>query len=159
MESSEIVTTLKKCSLFRHLDDVELDTLTNLCAIEEYRAGETIYIQGRSENRLYVLSKGQVSFHRSYRLHNSRTADTVVYILRETDNRRLFGGWCTLVGAEHIFMCSAKCDKDSRIVVFKSEHIRELMDDKPDIHIKILEMLVLLLRGRLESSFDSFESV
>ncbi|MBN1653144.1 MAG: cyclic nucleotide-binding domain-containing protein [Deltaproteobacteria bacterium] len=159
MESDEILTTLKKCELFKHLDNDELDTLAKLCAVEEYGAGETIYGQGETGDRLYILSKGQVSLNRNYKLHTSRNADVVVYVLRETSNRRLIGGWCTLVGKEHVFMCSARCDRDSRLVVIDGKFINDLMADKPDIRIKILEKLILLLRGRLESSYESFESI
>jgi hypothetical protein len=64
-----------------------------------------------------------------------------------------------LVGKEHIHMCSAKCDRVSRIVVIDGASLRDFILDKPDIHIKIIEMLIVILRGRLESSYDSFESI
>jgi CRP-like cAMP-binding protein len=159
MESGEIIKTLKKCDLFRHLDDDELGNLADLCTIEEHGAGTMMYGQGQRGNLLYILSKGQVSLHRHYKLDDSRTANVVVYILRETSSRRLIGGWCALVGKEHVFMSSARCDKDSRLIVIDGANLRNFMVDKPDIRIKILEMLVLLLRGRLESSYDSFESI
>jgi CRP-like cAMP-binding protein len=159
MEPSEISTTLRKCELFRSLDEHELDRLADLCILETHRAGETVYGQGQSGDRLYVVSKGQVSLLRKYRLTGSRTADVRVFLLKETDNRRLFGGWCALVGKEHAFMCSARCDRDSRLVVIDGANIRKLMVDHSDIRIKILEVLVLLLRGRLESSYESFESI
>jgi CRP/FNR family cyclic AMP-dependent transcriptional regulator len=159
MESSEIVTTLRNCDLFKHLDESELDALASLCTVEVHRAGGTIYSQGQIGDRLYILSKGQVSLHRDYKLSNLRTAHIAVYVLRETGNRRLIGGWCTLVGKEHVFLCSAECDKDSRLVVIDSRHVKSLMANNPDIRIKILETLVLLLRGRLESSYYSFESL
>ena len=159
MQTGEIIETLNKCELFRHLDDGELNTLAGLCTLEQNRAGETIYNQGEIGNRLYILSSGQVTLHRSYLLHGSRSADVAVFVLRETDSRRLFGGWCALVGKDHSFMCSARCDRDSKLVVIDGASIRSFVVGKVDIRVKILEMLVVLLRGRLESSYDTFESI
>lgn len=159
MESDEIIETLKKCELFKDLNDEELNKLADLCTLEKRRAGETMYTQGQPGEKLYLLSKGQVSLHRNYLLHKSRVADVVVYISRETSNRRLIGGWFALVGKEHVHMCSAKCDKDSRLIVIDGAGLRNLVLDKPDVRIKIIEMLIIILRGRLESSYDSFESI
>jgi CRP-like cAMP-binding protein len=159
MESSEIVETLKKCDLFKYLDDEELNRVANLCTIVKHGAGKTIFGQGQRGDRLYVLSKGQVSLHRKYKLHDSRMADAVVYVLRETSSRRLIGGWCALVGKDHVYMSSAKCDKASRLIAIDGKHLRDFIVARPDIRIKIIEKLVLLLRGRLESVYDSFESV
>jgi CRP-like cAMP-binding protein len=159
MKTDEISTTLKKCELFRALDDNELQRLSGCCTVETHRAGETVYGQGQSGDRLWILYRGQVSLLRKYHLTGGRTADVRVFLLKETDNRRLFGGWYALVGKEHDFLCTATCDRDSRLVVIDGATIRKLMVDHPDIRIKILEVLVMLLRGRLESSYESFESI
>ena len=100
-----------------------------------------------------------LSLYREYKLSDNRKANVAVYILRETGKRRLIGGWCALVGNEHIHMCSAKCDKDSRVIAMNSSEMRELIVNNPDMRIKILEMLVLILRDRLESSYVSFEAI
>ena len=77
MNPDEISTTLKKCELFRALDDRELDRLAGLCTVEALRAGETVYDQGQSGDRLWIVSKGQVSLLRKYKLTGSRTADAL----------------------------------------------------------------------------------
>jgi CRP-like cAMP-binding protein len=130
-----------------------------LGVLEEYAAGDIIYEQGNAGTKLYVLSKGQVSLVRTLKLDNKRTANATVYMLRESPGRRVMGGWCTLVGQEHIQMCTARCDKPTEVVSINSSGLRETMIRNVGIRVILLEKLVLILRGRMESSFAAMETL
>jgi CRP-like cAMP-binding protein len=159
MRSEEVIQTLKKCGLFCELSNEELFPLAELGSIENYAAGEMIYQQGDIGKKLFILSEGQVSLNRNFEIGNDRQAEKVVYILRESPNRRLLGGWSALVGEQHIQMCSAKCNKPTKVVSFNSSELRELISKNRNIRIKILERLIVLLRERLESSYSSMETL
>lgn len=159
MESDEVIKTLKKCELFRQLSEKEFLSIANLGSIKEYEAGEIIYEQGVLGTKLYVLSKGQVSLYRRIDLGNDRVAEAAVYVLRENPQRRLLGGWCTLPGEQHVQMCTAKCDKASKIVSLDCSDLREILTNNPNILLMILEKLVLILRDRLESSYGAMEAM
>ena len=159
MRSEEVIQTLKKCGLFGELSDDELSSISDLGRIERFATGDMIYRQGDIVNKLYILSEGQVSLSRSFEIGNDRQADRVVYTLRESPNRRLLGSWSTLVGEQHIQLCSAKCDKPTKVVSFNSADLRELISKNMKIRIKILEKLVVILRERLESSYSSMETL
>ena len=157
MPSEEIIQVLKKCGVFSQLSDEELSPLVDLGTIENYVTGDIIFKQGDLGKKLYILSEGQVSLNRNFEIGNNRQAEKVVYIFRESPNRRLMGGWSTLVGEKHIQMCSARCNKTTKVVSFSCSELRDLISKNKNIQIKILEKLVILLRDRLESSYSSME--
>jgi CRP/FNR family transcriptional regulator len=159
MPSEEIIQTLKKCGLFSELSYQELSSIADLGSIENYSTGDMIFRQGDIGKKLYILSEGQVSLYRNFEISNNRQAERVVYILRENPNRRLMGGWSTLVGERHIQMCSAKCNIPTKVVSFNSSELRELISKNMNIRIKILEKLIVILRERLESSYSSMETL
>ena len=159
MESEEITSTLRKCELFNELSDEELSPIVKLGHMEEYKAGDTIYEGGSLGTKLYVLSEGLVSLYRKFKLDDSRMASTKVYVMRESPHRRLMGGWCTLVGEQHVQMCSAECDKPSKVIALGCSDLREIIVKNSKIHTKILEKLVLILRDRLESSYAAMETL
>ena len=159
MDSDEVIKTLRKCKLFGQLSEKELLSIANLGRIKKYEAGEIIYEQGALGTKLYVLSKGQASLYRRIDLGNARTADAVVYVLRENVQRRLMGGWCTLLGEQHVQMCTARCDKPSKIVSLDCSDLREIITTHPNIRLMILEKLVLILRDRIESSYGAMETL
>jgi CRP-like cAMP-binding protein len=159
MRSEEVIQTLKKCGLFSELSNEELSPFADLGSIENFAAGEMIYRQGDIAEKLYILSEGQVSLNRNFEIGNDRQAEKVVYILRERPNRRLMGGWSSLVGEEHIQMCSAKCNKSTKVVSFNSSELRDLISKNMNIRIKILEKLIVILRDRLESSYSAMETL
>jgi CRP-like cAMP-binding protein len=159
MRSEEVMQTLKKCGLFSELSYEELSPFADLGSIENYAAGDMIYRQGDIAEKLYILSEGQVSLNRNFEIGNERQAEKVVYILRERPNRRLMGGWSSLVGEEHIQMCSAKCNKPTKVVSFNSSELRDLISKNMNIRIKILEKLIVILRDRLESSYSAMETL
>lgn len=159
MAKEEIVQALKKCGLFTGLSDEELAPIAEVGTIEEFSVGDTIYRQGDTGKKLYILSEGQVALHRNYEIEGGRQAEKVVYVLRESPNRRLMGSWSNLVGERHIQMCSARCLKPTKVVAFDSSALKELILRRADIRIKILEKLVLILRERLESSYSAMDTL
>jgi hypothetical protein len=159
MGSEAIKTILRKCELFSDLSDQELSSIVELGRIEEYESGGLIYKGGALGTRLYVLSKGQVSLLRRIKLDDTRIANATVYILREYPLRRIMGCWCTLVGKQHIQMCSARCDKPSQVVSIGCTRLRALIVKNSNMRLKILEKLVLIMRERLESSYVAMETL
>jgi len=159
MDPDKVVRILKKCELFADLSDQELSRIADFGILEKHEAGVTIYKQGSVGMKLYVLSEGQVSLERSFDLGRKSMGNATVYVLRERPNRRLFGGWSTLVGEEHVQMCTAKCDKPTEVVSIPCSHLRAFLTEAPNIRVKILEKLILILRERLESSYSALETL
>jgi CRP-like cAMP-binding protein len=155
----EVIRTLGKCGLFSELSDEKLASIAELGSIEHFASGATIYRQGDIINKLYVLSEGQVSLHRNYDIGNDRQADRVVYILRESPNRKLLGSWSGLIGETYTHLCTAICDKPTKVVSFNGSELKDLLSRDMNIRIKILEKLVVILREWLESSYSSMETL
>lgn len=159
MSGEEILQALKQCGLFTELSDEELSPIARLGAVEHFSAGEIVYRQGDRGRKLYILSEGQVALQRHYEIEGGRQAEKVVYILRESPNRRLMGSWSKLVGEEHIQMCTARCLKPTKLVSFDSTSLKDLIARRPEMRIKLLEKLVLILRERLESSYSAMDTL
>lgn len=159
MAFEDIIETLKTCNVFSELSLPELTAIAEKGVLCQFQAGEIIFNQGTEDNKLYVLSRGQVSLLRGVPLNDGRTAYTTVYVVRELPRRRMIGGWCTLIGMPHVQMCTARCEKASMLVSLDSKGVREIMIRNPGLRIKILEQLVLILRDRIESSYAAMETL
>jgi len=159
MRSEEVIQTLKKCGLFGDLSDEELSSIANLGRIEHFATGEIIYRQGDIVNKLYILSEGQVSLYRNFEIGPGRQADRIVYTLRESPSRRILGSWSSLGGEQYTHLCSAKCDKPTKVASFHCSELGDLISRNMNTRIKILEKLVILMRERLESSYSSMETI
>ncbi len=157
MEPERIDTILRKCELFAELSEAQVDTIAALGSIEEFNGGEAIYAQGAVGRKVYVLAGGQVSLTRSFDLGARRTGNVAVYVLKERSNRRLMGGWSSLVGEAHVQMCSALCDKPTRVVSLPCAELRQAIVRDPVLGVKVLEKLILILRDRIEGSYAVME--
>ncbi|HUT43790.1 MAG TPA: hypothetical protein VMW95_05585 [Desulfobacterales bacterium] len=159
MSLEEITEILRMCDLFCELSDNELRSIANLCQIEKFEAGDKIYEQDSIGTKLYFLAKGRVTLERKIDLYGTRKAKVNVFSLIEQANRRVMGSWYTLIGKQHVHMCSAICDKPTKIVSMCCSELRDTMVKDSKIRIKILEKLVLLLRDRIISSYDAIETL
>ena len=159
MGIEEIIEILRMCELFLELSDNELLSIANLCQMEEFDTGDQIYEQNSIGSKLYILAKGQVSLERKIDLYGNRKAKVSVYSLLEQTNRRVMGSWYTLIGKQHVHMCSAVCEKPTKIVSMFCSDLRDTMVKDSKIRIKILEKLVSLLRDRIISSYEAIETL
>jgi signal-transduction protein with cAMP-binding, CBS, and nucleotidyltransferase domain len=159
MGIKEITEMLRMCELFYELSDDELRSIADLCQIESFEAGDQIYEEGSIGTKLYILVKGRVALERKIDLGNTRKAKVNVFSLIERPNRRVMGSWYTLIGKQHIHMCSAICEKPTKVVSMRCSDLRDTMIKNSKVRIKILEKLVLLLRDRIISSYEAIETL
>ncbi|MFC1841406.1 cyclic nucleotide-binding domain-containing protein [Thermodesulfobacteriota bacterium] len=159
MELEKIIEVLKKCELFNHLADDELKSIAKMGKIEEYNTGDEIFKQGSVGNKLYILSKGFISLYRNIQLGNNRKGTVAVYEAREKPCRRLLGSWCALIGEQHVLMCTARCERPSKIISLPTEDLRKFLEKDIEIRVKIFEKLLLLLKDRLESSYSAMQTL
>ena len=159
MGIEKITEILRKCELFSELSDTELESIAQLGHIEKFEIGEKIYEQGRIGTKLYILSQGRVTLERKVELGGGRMANVTVFALKEQTNRRLMGSWSALVGEQHIQMCSAVCERPTKVISMRCSDLRESIINNSIIRIKILEKLILLLRDRIYSSYGAIETL
>jgi len=159
MSIKKITEILRMCELFSDLSDNELESIAKMSRIEKFGPGKKIYEQGDVGTKLYILSEGRVTLERRVDLGGVRVANITVFALKEQTNRRLMGGWCALVGKQHIQMCSAVCEIPTKVISMRCSDLRETMIKDSTIRIKILEKLILMLRDRLYSSYGAIETL
>ena len=159
MDIEKITEILRMCELFSELSDTELVSIANLGRVEKFEPGEKIYEQGGIGTKLYILAQGRVTLERTVELGGGRIANVTVFALKEQTNRRLMGGWSALVGEQHVQMCSAVCEKPTKVISMRCSDLRETIIKNSIIRIKILEKLILLLRDRIYSSYGAIETL
>lgn len=159
MDIEKITEILRMCELFSELSDTELVSIANLGRVEKFEPGEKIYEQSGIGTKLYILAQGRVTLERTVELGGGRIANVTVFALKEQKNRRLMGGWSALVGEQHVQMCSAVCEKPTKVISMRCSDLRETIIKNSTIRIKILEKLILLLRDRIYSSYGAIETL
>ena len=159
MGIEKITDVLRMCDLFCELSENELRSIANLCQVEAFEAGDLIYEQNNVGTKLYILAAGRVTLERTIDLGGTRKAKVNVFSLIEQANRRVMGSWYTLIGKRHDHMCSAVCEKPTKMVSMQCSDLRDTMVKDSNIRIKILEKLVLLLRDRIISSYEAIETL
>lgn len=159
MDTEIIAVTIKKCELFGDLSEQELKSIAGSAVMEKYGAGESIYEQGNVGQNFYILVEGQVSLQRTMPLGKTARANVTVFVQRETPFRRLMGCWSALVGAEHRHLCTAKCDRPTTVIRIPCAALSAIVEKNPELKIKLLEKLVLMLRERIDSSYQAIETL
>ncbi len=159
MSIDKMTEVLRKCEVFSELSDKELSSIAELGEIEKFNAGETIYSQGSIGTKLYILSEGQVYLERTMDIGGKRKANVPVFIQRESLSRRLMGCWSSLIGEQHMQRCTARCYKPTTVVSIPCSKLREIVSKDLELRVKILEKLVLLLRDRIDSSYEAMETL
>jgi CRP-like cAMP-binding protein len=159
MNIDNIVVLLRKCEVFSELSDKELNSIAELCEIEHFNVGDSIYSQGSLGNKLYILSEGQVTLERTIDIGDKGKARIPVFNHTATPSRRLMGGWSAILGVQHMHMCSAICYRPTILISIECSKLRENIEKNLEIKAKILEKLVLLLRDRIDSSYKAMETL
>jgi CRP/FNR family cyclic AMP-dependent transcriptional regulator len=155
MEIEEIQHALENCELFKGLERSDVEQISTLCTMREYRAGEYVFRQGESGEIIYIIASGQVFLERSVDL-GSRKGKAVIGMLGKG---RAFGCWATILNEPHNLMSSAFCNRDAKVVVMNGFSLRSVMLGNTEMGFKMLERICLLLRDRLQGALGAMEKI
>jgi CRP/FNR family cyclic AMP-dependent transcriptional regulator len=155
MKRSEIERIVGGCDLFKGLAKNNIGKIVGLCHVETYAAGEKVFAQGDLGEHLYVIADGHVVLERSVDL-GPRKGSTVIGMLCK---RRAFGCWSTLLDEAYNFMCTATCQKPTRVVVLNGAELREMMLSDTELGFNILQNLCFVLRDRIQGVFGAMEKI
>jgi CRP-like cAMP-binding protein len=155
MDRTEIIQFLENCELFKGLRENDIQQVSNLCRMEAYAVGDTIFRQGDLDDQLYVVAEGHVFLERIRDL-GMRKGHAVIGMLSKG---KVFGCWSTLLDEKHTLMCSAVCRKPTKVLVFKGPDLRQMMRDDHEFGFSILERLCFLLRDRLMGAYEAMEEI
>ena len=97
MTGEEIQKILKRCELFQSLSEKDIESVSALCLLERFEAGEPVFQQGDFGDRLYIIAEGQVALERKIDL-GTRKGSAVMGLLGAG---RAFGCWSTLLDDAH----------------------------------------------------------
>jgi CRP-like cAMP-binding protein len=155
MDGSEIQDALERCEFFKDLEKNNIRMIAKLCRVETYEAGEFVFQQGDFGDRIYIIAEGQVSLERSVDLA-TRHGSAMIGML---GRGRVFGCWSTLLDEPHTLMCSAVCQKSTKVLVIQGADLRRMMLDNRELGFSILERLCFLLRDRIQGAYGAMEKI
>jgi len=130
----EKVLFLKSVDLFRGLRGEELATVAEIAEEQPFSAGEAIFAEGEPGDALYLVIEGAVRVHK---------ANRQLALLGERD---VFGEMAVLDAEPR--NASATAVKDAVLLKIGRDDFRDILQERPEIGIGVIQVL----SGRLRAS-------
>jgi CRP/FNR family transcriptional regulator, cyclic AMP receptor protein len=155
MANPEIQSTLNSCGFLKNISKEHLDTISDFCDIDHYKAGTYVFRQGDFGEDLYIIVDGYVFLERAMDI-GSHKGSVVIDALGKG---RTLGCWSTLLGEPHVLMSSANCQKDSTVIRLKGRQLRKCMEEDTPFGFFMLERLCFLLRERIQAAYGAMDKI
>jgi CRP-like cAMP-binding protein len=111
---------LEAQKVFSSLRPDQLDALSDAADVVDYKAGDTVYYQGKQAEHMYVVLKGEVSL----RLPGKEG----ITIPIDVATPGVMFGACQCFDID-TYATTAQCVEDSRLMKIAASALRHLMDD------------------------------
>ncbi len=132
---------LKQIVMLTHLTDPMLDRLATIVDVLKFDKGEIIFGAGEPADRFYMMRAGQV-------LLEQRISDLVTACVAAIKPGFSFG-WSAMIEGES-YTVGAVCETPCEVFSFKSEKIKKLFDDDPEMGLRFYRRLLVIIKKRLD---------
>ena len=122
----------KKISIFSSLDSSELTEIIEKMNHKRVNKNDVVFLEGEKAKTLYFLNVGKIKIYK----YTKDGKEQILHILSEGD---FFGELNLLKESQYRF--NAKAMEESKICTLSKENFKEILLDKPEIAIKILEIM------------------
>jgi CRP-like cAMP-binding protein len=144
-----ITELLRNVSIFRDLDSGELARVAEVCREQDFAAGEYIFHEGESGNRLFLIVDGEVRISRAV----PGSGEEALAVLKPGS---LFGEMAVFDRSER--STDAISHGGTKVITISRSDFELLLDFNRDVAYKVLWAVVRLLSHRLRSTNDSLKS-
>ena len=139
-EKRSILDALRENILFRTLNRRELNYLSNFVYERVYQTDEPVFQQNDRGIGMYIISKGRIAIKTT-----SPQGEMLVTVLKEGS----FFGEIALVDHDNFRTASAVPLEKTVLVGFFKPDLMEILERKPDMGVKILFQLSMIIGRRL----------
>ena len=141
----ESAPSFEDLSFFQGLSTADRKRILANFRAEERRAGEVIFQQGQSADRLYLLVSGRVEIR-------FKPYDGEALTVSVIEDGGVFG-WSAALGRSSYTSC-AVCTADGRCLSIRGRDLRRICEDHPATGVILLERLAEVIALRLTSTHD-----
>jgi CRP-like cAMP-binding protein len=144
-----MVTTeeLKEMVIMAYLEDDMLDHLTSITDVLTFNEKETIFRQGDTADRFYMVKRGKV-------LLEQKLTDKITVFVGSVKPGFSFG-WSTMI-EEGYYSANAVCAEPSEIYSIIGNRIKTLCQKHPDMGVRLTQRLLMVLKKRYDSRTEQF---
>lgn len=145
---------LQKMSIFKGLDDKELDVVKEYFDVESYSAGDTIICDCEIGNKMYLLLEGEVEISKRLTLKVSQSDfdERDKQLIRLNADMNTFFGEMALFEDDSIRSASVITTEESRCAVITKENFEKLCKFDFKIGYVILHNIINVLCKRLNKA-------
>ena len=138
---------LRQIVLLSYLTDPMLDEIIPIIDVLQFANQEIIFKQGDPADRFYMLKRGKV-------LLEQRISETVTAFIGSIKPGFSFG-WSAMI-EDGSYSANAVCAEPCEIYSFKSEKIKKLLDNNPDMGYRVYQRLLVIIKKRYDSRTEQF---
>ena len=138
---------LKQIVMLTYLTDPMLDSLAHIVDFLTFNKDEIIFREKEPSTRFYMLKAGQV-------LLEQRISDQVTACVAAIKPGYSFG-WSAMMEGE-AYTVDAVCEESSEVFSFTSEKFRALIQQDPEIGLRIHQRLLVIIKKRLDIRTEQF---
>lgn len=123
---------LSKVSIFKNLEEDQKVDILRKIDHRLYRKGDVIFNEGDHSKTLYFMSSGKIKLYKY-------TTDGKEQIINVLSDGEFFGEFSILKNTN--YRVNARAITDCKICTLTSNEIREIISNKPEVSINIMESL------------------
>ncbi len=121
-----------KVPIFQAFNCEETKALLKVIKRKTYQKGELVFCEGEPADTLYIVNEGKLKIFN----YTKDGKEQILHLLGEGD----FWGELQLF-QDTTFNCYAKAIEDCRFCLITKQHFQQLMLKKPEMSLKVLEVL------------------
>jgi CRP-like cAMP-binding protein len=140
---------LLKNSGFKDLATADADALSSVCAEESFKAGAIIFPEDGPGDKMYVVKSGSVKI--------TKKVKEVENTLAVISPGEFFGEMALLDGMPR--SAASKAASDTVVLTITRENYQALRLKSPQTALKIMDILVKVLSGRLRQANKNLEVI
>jgi len=144
----QLAARLRRMSVWNHLSDEQLFSLTTAVKEESHEAGSELFAHGSTGRDLYLVESGEVAIQRS--------TPYGTFDLATLGPGTLLGEVSFIAGVER--SGDAVVNKPGRLLRVDAERLRAMMEDDPDLGVNLLWSFWVALASKLRGTNEQLRT-
>jgi CRP/FNR family cyclic AMP-dependent transcriptional regulator len=144
------IELLKRCPMFRDLDEEQLELIASMATNEVYEVGESLGRQGRTQEKVFIIEDGLVGIYLELGPMMHRQ-------IQAASNFEMVC-WSAMLAPYRMYS-TVRAIETTKVLAFKGLELAQLCQTRPPIGCKINRSVAQTIATRLHSAYTQLMGV